>query len=207
MRRATPRALLIHQPIADTVSVLQQAPGNTTTRAPDEVQWACDEGLSTVFLEFSSSPMTDVMILVGHRALLQVPDWYGQPWRRSSARRPYHELSAGLFIVVDRRARWWACVADGARTVTAGRSRAPRAGGAEGSLPARRQTSAETWSCTGPDIAVPAGGRSLTLQVSPPSGLRPARHIWFFSPEIRKRYVDTASSLGLLLRCTLRFGV
>lgn len=26
---------------ADTVSVLQQAPGTMTTRAPDEVQWAC----------------------------------------------------------------------------------------------------------------------------------------------------------------------
>lgn len=35
-------------PFADTVSVLQQAPGTLTTRAPDEVQWAC--GAEVVFL-------------------------------------------------------------------------------------------------------------------------------------------------------------
>lgn len=37
---------------ADTVSVLQQAPGFIITRAPDEVQWACGGARLTLLLMF-----------------------------------------------------------------------------------------------------------------------------------------------------------
>lgn len=64
---------------ADTVSVLQQAPGTIITRAPDEVQWACG-GWS------AGSAAAAGRAWRRPRALLQVPDSWGQPWRRSSAR-------------------------------------------------------------------------------------------------------------------------
>lgn len=99
---------------ADTVSVLQQAPGTIITRAPDEVQWAC------------GGWATGLALLAG--AVAAAARATSGTWLVSTARRRSSARCRRLLLFIARVCRR-ACVSAAGRESTAarGRRRVPRA--------------------------------------------------------------------------------